>query len=100
MGLAEALADNDKLSGRGTPLVRGLVCRMMTIASGIGCTLPFLISNFWTATALAGAVTVLELLTIAFIQWNYTETSPVSAAAKVMLGGALVVGAGILIGQG
>ena len=46
MGLAEALADDDKLSGRGTPLVRGLVCRMMTIASGIGCTLPFLISNF------------------------------------------------------
>ena len=99
MGFAEALADDGKLSGRGTPLLRGLVCGLMTVAGGIGHTLPYIIKDFWTATALAGVVTILELLTIAWIQWRYMDTPPVSAAAKVMLGGALVLGAGILIGN-
>ena len=36
MGFAEALADDGKLSGRGTPYLRGLVCGLMTIAGGIG----------------------------------------------------------------
>ena len=99
MGFAEALADDGKLSGRGTPLLRGVVCGLMTVAGGIGHTLPYLIPAFWTATAIAAAVTVLELLAISFIQWKYMDTPPVSAAAKVMLGGALVLGAGILIGN-
>lgn len=100
MGFAEALADDGKLSGRGTPLLRGVVCGLMTVAGGIGHTLPYLIRDFWTATALAAAVTFLELMVIAWIQWRYMETPPFSAAAKVMLGGALVLGAGILIGNG
>ena len=99
MGFAEALADDGKLSGRGTPYLRGLVCGLMTIAGGIGHTLPYLISDFWTATAVAAVVVVLELLTIAWIQWRFMDTPPVSAVAKVMLGGALVLGAGILIGS-
>jgi erythrin-vacuolar iron transport family protein len=100
MGFAEALADDGKLSGRGTPFLRGLVCGLMTVAGGIGHTLPYLIRDFWTATILAGIVVVLELLVIAWIQWRYMDTPPVSAAAKVMLGGALVLAAGILIGNG
>lgn len=99
MGFAEALADDGKLSGRGTPYLRGLVCGLMTIAGGIGHTLPYLISDFWTATVVAGVVVVLELLIIAWIQWRYMDTPPLAAAAKVMLGGALVLGAGILIGE-
>src|SRR3954447_15831168 len=100
MGFAEALADDGKLSGRGTPLLRGFVCGLMTVAGGIGHTLPYLISDFWTATLLAAVVVVFELLVIAWIQWKYMDTPPVSAAAKVMLGGALVLAAGILIGNG
>ncbi len=99
MGFAEALADDGKLSGRGTPLLRGLVCGLMTAAGGIGHTLPYLIPAFWTATVVAGMVVVLELLAIAVIQWRFMETSPVSAAAKVMLGGGLVLATGILIGN-
>jgi rubrerythrin len=98
MGFAEALADDGKLSGRGTPYLRGLVCGLMTIAGGIGHTLPYLIPNFWTATVVAAAVVVVELLAIAYIQWRYMETPPFSAAAKVMLGGGLVLATGILIG--
>ncbi len=100
MGFAEALADDGKLSGRGAPLLRGLVCGAMTTAGGIGHTLPFLINNFWTATIIACVVTIVELSIIAWIQFRYMDTPPISAAAKVMLGGALVLAAGILIGSG
>ena len=99
MGFAEALADDGKLSGRGSPLLRGAVCGLMTTAGGIGHTLPFLIPAFYTATGVAFAVVVVELLAIAYVQWRYMEAPPLSAAAKVMLGGALVLAAGILIGQ-
>jgi rubrerythrin len=99
MGFAEALADDGKLSGRGTPLLRGLVCGLMTIAGGIGHTLPYLINDFVTATIAAGIVVVIELLAIAWVQWRFMETPPLSAAAKVMLGGALVLATGILIGN-
>ena len=99
MGFAEALADDGKLSGRGTPLLRGLVCGLMTIAGGIGHTLPYLIPNFWTATAVACVVVAVELAMIAYIQYRYMDTPPLSAVAKVMLGGGLVLALGILIGS-
>ena len=98
-GFAEALADDGKLSGRGTPYLRGLVCGLMTIAGGIGHTLPYLIPDFWTATGVAGVVVVIELLAIAWIQWRYMQTPPLAAVAKVMLGGAIVLALGILIGS-
>ncbi len=99
MGFAEALSDDGKLSGRGAPLLRGLVCGLMTTIGGIGHTLPFLIPYFYTATVIALIVVLIELITIAWIQWRYMETPPVSAVAKVMLGGALVLATGILIGS-
>jgi hypothetical protein len=71
----------------------------MTIAGGIGHTRPYLISNFFTATAIAAVVVVVELLAIAYIQWRYMDTPPISAAAKVMLGGGLVLATGVLIGS-
>jgi rubrerythrin len=99
MGFAEALADDGKLSGRGTPFLRGLVCGLMTIAGGIGHTLPYLIPQFVTATIVACVVVVFELATIAWIQWRFMDTPPLSAMAKVMLGGGLVLAVGILIGS-
>lgn len=99
MGFAEALADDGKLSGRGTPYLRSVVCGLMTIAGGIGHTLPYLIADFWTATTIAAIVVVIELLTIAWVQWRFMQTPPLSAAAKVMVGGALVLATGILIGS-
>ncbi len=99
MGFAEALADDGKLSGRGNPLLRGVVCGVMTTIGGIGHTLPYLIPHFWTATAIAFAVVVVELVTIAYVQWRYMDTPIVSSVAKVMFGGALVLAAGILIGN-
>jgi erythrin-vacuolar iron transport family protein len=99
MGFAEALADDGKLSGRGAPLLRGLICGLMTFGGGIGHTLPYLLPDFYTATFAACIVVVAELLAIAWIQCRFMDTPPVAAAAKVMLGGGLVLGAGILIGS-
>jgi erythrin-vacuolar iron transport family protein len=99
MGFAEALADDGKLSGRGAPLLRGLVCGLMTFGGGIGHTLPYLIPDFFSATILACVVVLIELMTIAWIQWRFMNTPPFAAAAKVMLGGGLVLAAGILIGS-
>ena len=99
MGFAEALSDDGNLSGRGAPLLRGLVCGLMTTAGGIGHTLPFLIPYFYTATVIAIIVVVIELTAIAWIQWRYMDAPPLTAAAKVMIGGALVLAAGILIGS-
>lgn len=100
MGFAEALSDDGSLTGRGAPWLRGLISGMMTTAGGVGHTLPFLIHDFWVATALAIVVVVLELAVIAWIRWKYMDTPPFSAAVQVAFGGALVFAAGVLIGSG
>jgi rubrerythrin len=99
MGFAEALSDDGKISGRGNPLLRGGITGAMTTAGGIGHTLPYLITDFWTATAVAGVVVVLELAIISWIRWRYMETNLFSAALQIMVGGALVLACGILIGS-
>ena len=43
-----------------------------------------------TATVVAVCVVVVELMAISWVQWRYMDTPPLSAAAKVMIGGALV----------
>ncbi len=100
MGFAEALSDDGKLSGRGTPLLRGIITGMMTVLGGIGHTLPFLIGNFHVALAAAGAVVAVELSAITWIRWRYMDSPPLRAAAQIVLGGALVLAAGIAIGGG
>lgn len=99
MGFAEALSDNGSLTGRGAPLIRGLICGLMTTAGGIGHTLPFLIPSFWTALVVACAVVVVELGVISWVRWKYMDSPPVSAALQVAFGGALVFAVGILIGS-
>jgi rubrerythrin len=99
MGFTEAAHDDGKLSGRGSPLKRGLANGIMTMLGGLGHTLPYLISNFWTATTVAAIVVFFELWAIAFIQNRYMETPFLRATFQVVLGGALVFAAGILIGN-
>ena len=99
MGFAEALSDDGSLTGRGTPWIRGTVCGLMTTIGGIGHTLPYLIPDFWAATILAIAVVAVELAVISWIRYRYMDTPFLSAAFQVMVGGALVFIAGILIGS-
>ena len=100
MGFAEALSDDGKLSGRGSPVLRGLITGLMTTLGGIGHTLPFLIRNFHVALGVAGAVVLVELGLITWVRWRFMESPPLRAAAQIVLGGALVLAAGIAIGGG
>jgi rubrerythrin len=99
MGFAEALSDDGSLTGRGHPWMRGAVCGLMTALGGIGHTLPFLIPGFTAAMTAAMVVVVLELAAISWIRHRYMESSLVSAALQVGLGGVLVFLTGVLIGS-
>jgi erythrin-vacuolar iron transport family protein len=98
MGFAEALSDDGSLTGRGHPLVRGVVCGAMTALGGIGHTLPFLIPDFRAAFIAAFVVVVVELAAITWVRHRYMETPAIPAAIQVFVGGALVFAAGLLIG--
>jgi rubrerythrin len=99
MGFAEAVSDDGSLTGRGKPLLRGIVCGLMTTAGGIGHSLPYLIPNFRTATALAVFVVAIELLVISWIRNRYMDTPFLRAAFQVIVGGVCVFLVGILIGS-
>jgi erythrin-vacuolar iron transport family protein len=99
MGFAEALSDDGSLTGRGAPLVRGVVCGLMTTVGGLGHALPYLIPHFYAATVLAFVVVAVELAAISWIRTRYMDTPFLQAAFQVVVGGVLVFAAGILIGS-
>lgn len=99
MAFSEALSDDGKISGRGNPWLRGPVCGGMTFLGAIGHTLPFLISNFDVAMAIAAVIVVVELLAIAWVRHRYMDTPLLQASFQVIVGGAIVFVAGILIGS-
>ncbi|TIY02435.1 MAG: rubrerythrin family protein, partial [Mesorhizobium sp.] len=78
---------------------RGITTGVMTALGGLGHALPYLIPYFWTATILAIVVVFFELWAIAFVQNRYMQTPFWRAAFQVVLGGALVFAAGVLIGN-
>jgi erythrin-vacuolar iron transport family protein len=98
MGFTEAAHDDGKLSGRGAPWKRGLASGVMTTIGGLGHALPYLIPDFWIATVIALVVVFVELWAIVWIQNRYMETPFARATFQVVLGGGLVLAAGILIG--
>tara|TARA_R110002094_G_scaffold12465_6_gene22596 strand:- start:4133 stop:5107 length:975 start_codon:yes stop_codon:yes gene_type:complete len=100
MGFTEAASDDGELSGRGSPWKRGFASGIMTTLGGLGHALPYLIPDFWTATTTAFVVVFIELWAIAWIQNKYMDTPFLRAAMQVVLGGALVFSAGVLIGSG
>jgi rubrerythrin len=100
MGFAEAMSDDGKLSGRGTPWIRGAVCGVMTALGGLGHTMPYLIHNFNLATSVALCVVAVELVVIAWIRKRFMDTRLTSAIFQVVVGGVLVFLAGWLIGAG
>ncbi|MGE0055797.1 MAG: iron exporter MbfA [Hyphomicrobium sp.] len=99
MGIAEAMADDGLISGRGHPWIRGAITGAMTAVGGLGHTLPYLIPKFWTATAIAAVIVLIELWLIAWIRARYMDTKFLRAAFEVVLGGLIVFAVGILIGS-
>ncbi len=99
MGLTEALSDDGVVTGRGHPWVRGAACGLATAIGGLGHTLPYLIPDFWLATAIAGVVVACELVVIAWVRFRYMETPFTAAIVQIILGGLAVLAVGILIGS-
>ncbi|HEV3222043.1 MAG TPA: VIT1/CCC1 transporter family protein [Puia sp.] len=98
MAFSEALSDDGKLSGRGNPITRGIVCGLMTFIGAAGHTLPFLLSSFHVALTVAIIVVLAELLTIAWIRHKYMDAPLMKAVLQIVLGGVVVFTAGVLIG--
>ncbi len=99
MAFSEALSDDGVISGRGSPWLRGFVEGAMTFLGAIGHALPFLIPHFWTAFAVACVVVAIELVVIAYIRNKYMDTPFLRATFQIIVGGVIVLTAGILIGR-
>ncbi|MBX9627634.1 MAG: hypothetical protein K2X82_27790 [Gemmataceae bacterium] len=100
MGMSEGLSDDGALTGRGGGTARGVVTGAATFAGGILHTLPFLLPDVRSALVLAFAVVGLELLVISWIRFRFLDTPFWKSVVQVVVGGALVVLAGILLGSG
>jgi len=99
MGFAESQSDDGSLTGRGSPWLRGAITGLMTTAGGIGHTLPFLLSNFHVAILVAVIIVAVELAVISYVRHRYMDTPFLQASFQVVVGGVLVLLAGILIGS-
>jgi VIT1/CCC1 family predicted Fe2+/Mn2+ transporter len=71
----------------------------MTFIGGILHAIPFLLPNIWHAVYLAYFVVGLELIVISYIRNRYFKMSFLLSAFQVIVGGLLVIAAGILIGN-
>ena len=100
MALSEGLSDDGELTGRGSSLQRGLITGGATFIGGTMHSLPFLIQQRSTALTVAYVVVACELLAIAFVRKRFLHVSLPQSLVQVTLGGILVAGVGVVIGQG
>ena len=99
MGLAEALSDDGKVTGRGSPITRGAITGIATTLGGMLHTFPFLIPNLHVALRTAYAVVVFELFAIAFIRYKFMKTPLATTVVQVIVGGGIVFAIGIWLGR-
>ncbi len=99
MGMSEALSDTGEQTGRGPALARGVITGGSTALGGIFHSLPFLIANVNKALAVAGIVVAVELFAIAWVRHRFLHVSMRSSLIVVTLGGAIVLGIGVIVGS-
>ena len=99
MGFAEALSDTGELTGRGGPVQRGVITGVATFIGGVLHTLPFLIPVLHLALVSAYIVVGVELIAIALIRYRFFKMPMLKSVIQVIVGGALVFAAGVLIGN-
>ena len=99
MGLAEALSDDGKVTGRGQPIVRGVITGVATTIGGMLHTFPFLIHDLTIALRLAYCVVVLELLVISYIRYRFMRTPLATTVIQVIVGGMIVLAIGVALGR-
>jgi hypothetical protein len=99
MGFSEALSDTGEQTGRGSAIARGVVTGGMTTLGGVFHSLPFVISHVNSALVVAGVVVACELVAISLIRKRFLEVPLRISLVQVALGGALIVAAGVLLGN-
>lgn len=99
MGLAEALSDNGRVTGRGDPVVRGAITGTGTALGGMFHTLPFLLSSLQAALTVAYVIVVVELVAIAYIRYRYMGSPLARTIVQVIGGGIVVCLLGIWLGR-
>jgi erythrin-vacuolar iron transport family protein len=99
MGLSEGLSDTGELTGRGASLPRGVITGLGTFFGGSFHALPFLIPQRATALAVAYAVVSVELVVIALVRRRFLEVPLTTSLVQVTLGGIIVAGVGVALGQ-
>ena len=98
MAYSEGLSDTGELTGRGSPITRGLITGGGTFLGGILHTLPFLIPNYHAAIVTAAIVVAFELVGLAVIRWRFFETSFAKSLLNLVVGGAAIAVVGALVG--
>jgi len=99
MGLAEALSDDGVVTGRGNPMMRGLITAFATSVGGMLHTFPFLINQISYALHLAYIIVIFELLAIAYIRYTFMNSPLVKTIMQVIIGGIIVFMVGLILGQ-
>jgi VIT1/CCC1 family predicted Fe2+/Mn2+ transporter len=99
MAFSEGLSDTGEQTGRGSAAARGIVTGAMTTIGGTFHSLPFVISDVNTALAVAGIVVAIELIAISLIRKRFMGVPLRMSLLQVALGGALIVTAGVLLGN-
>jgi len=99
MAFSEGLSDDGELTGRGSPVFRGIVTGAMTFLGGFLHTLPFLIPDVHRALLWAYFVVGIELVVISWVRHKYFNSSFAISCLQVIVGGGLVFAAGVLIGS-
>jgi VIT1/CCC1 family predicted Fe2+/Mn2+ transporter len=98
MAFSEGLSDTGAETGRGKPVTRGAITGGGTFLGGAFHTLPFLISDYQVAVAVAVAVVACELLILAWLRYRFFHTSFVRSFVSVAVGGAIIASLSAALG--
>jgi erythrin-vacuolar iron transport family protein len=98
MAFSEGLSDTGDLTGRGRPLLRGVITGGGTFAGGIFHTLPFLIPGYSAAISAAISVVAVGLLTLAWLRHRFFQTSFARSFLAVAVGGAIIASLSAALG--
>lgn len=99
MAYSEGLSDTGELTGRGTPVTRGVITGVGTFVGGILHTLPFLIPEYHAALIAALVVVACELVALAWIRYRFLDTSFISSMLHITLAGVVIVAVSVALGR-
>jgi hypothetical protein len=98
MAFSEGLSDTGELTGRGSPVLRGVITGGGAFVGGVFHTLPFLIPSYHAAVAAAIVIVAVELLLLGWLRHRFFNTSFVRSFVSVTVGGALIASLSAALG--